>query len=64
MRFRNIAKYLSVRPSSWNNSFHTARIFIKFDISKSVKGFEVSLKSDKNAVILHQDFFTFMIILR
>ena len=47
--------YLSVclpaRPSAWNNSAPTRRIFMKFDIwsfSKSVEKIQVPLKSDYN----------------
>jgi len=42
----------SVRPSAWNNSAPTGRIFMKFDFwvffEKSVQKIQVSLKSDKN----------------
>ena len=45
----------SVRPSAWNNSAPTGRIFMKFGISvsfekKTVEKMLVSLKSDKNNV--------------
>ena len=43
---------LSVRPSVWNNSAPTGRIFMKFDIrvffEKTVEKSQVSVKSDKN----------------
>jgi len=42
---------LSIRPSAWNNSASTGRIFMKFDIWgffwKYVEKIQVSLKSDK-----------------
>ena len=47
-----LSLYLSVRPSAWNNSVPTGRIFMKFDIWASFetlsRKFQVSLKSDKN----------------
>jgi hypothetical protein len=47
-------KFRHVRPSAWNNSASTGRIFTKFGIysisrkKKSVEKIQVSLKSDKN----------------
>ena len=50
--FLHICLCLSVRPSTWNNSAPTGRIFMKFDIwlffRKSVDKIQVSLKSGKN----------------
>jgi len=47
----------SVRPSTWNNSAPTGRIFMKFDIltifRKSVEKIQVSLKSDKKTGLLY-----------
>jgi hypothetical protein len=47
----------SVRPSTWNNSAPTGKIFVKFDIRSIflnyVKKIQVSLKSDK-----HNGYFT------
>jgi hypothetical protein len=40
-----------VRPSAWNNSDRSGRIFIKFDMSvfrKIVGKIQIKLKSDKN----------------
>jgi len=47
-----ISFVVSVRPSAWNDSAPTGRIFIKFDIlvsifRKSFDKIQVSLKSDK-----------------
>jgi hypothetical protein len=43
---------MSVRPSEWNNSAPTERIYIKSDIwvffEKQLRKFQVLLKSDKN----------------
>ena len=43
---------LSVRPSAWNNSSTTGRIFMKFDIwlffESLFENFQRSLKSEKN----------------
>jgi hypothetical protein len=42
---------MSVRPSTWNNSAPTGRVFRKLDIAyfgKFVEKIQVSLKCDKN----------------
>ena len=48
----SLSVHLSVRPSAWNNSAPTERIFKKFYISicfrKSVEKIQVSSKTDKN----------------
>ena len=50
---------LSVRPSTWNNSAPTGRIFMKFDIGefflKTIEKIQVSLKSDKNNGYFYED---------
>ena len=48
-----VSLIMTVRPSSWNNSAPTGRIFIKFDVwllffRKYVEKIQVSLKNDKN----------------
>ena len=52
LRLATISFVMSVRPSAWNNSAPTRRIFMTFDIwsifRKSVEKIKVSLKSDKN----------------
>jgi hypothetical protein len=59
---------LSVRPSGWNNSAPTARIFMKFDISilfesMSIKfGFHLNLTRITGT--LHEDQYAFLIIFR
>ena len=68
-RVRKIAKsdfllrHASVRPSAWNTSVPTGRIFIKFDIwllflKKIVEKIQVSLKSDRNKGTLHKGYLT------
>ena len=55
---------LPLRPSAWNNSAPTMRIFMKFDICVSFENLyvktQLSLNSDKNT--LHEDRHTFLII--
>jgi hypothetical protein len=59
---------VSSRPSAWNNSAPTGRIFIKFGIctffeNQSTK-IKVSLKSDKNNGTVHDDVRKFMLTSR
>ena len=52
LRKATISFVMSVRPSAWNNSAPTGRIFMKFDIwlffENSVGKVQVSINSDKN----------------
>ena len=54
-----------VRPSAWNISAPTGRIFVKFDLSifrKSVEIVQLSVMSDKNNRYFYEDQCTFLII--
>ena len=59
---------MSVRPSAWNNSGPSWRIFMKFYIlrtfPKSVEKIQVSLNLTRITGTLHEDLCTFMIISR
>ena len=52
LRKATLSFVMSVRPSAWNNSAPTERIFMKFYIliffRKSVFKVQVTIKSDKN----------------
>jgi len=57
--------YVSVRPSAWNNSAPTGRVFIKFDLYFSkLEKMGVSLISDNITDVLHEDVRALLIIPR
>ena len=71
MRVHKIAKsdcYLHVRPSAWNNSAPTGRIFMKFYIWVFFENLSRNFKFHYNLTIitgtLHEDRYTFFIISR
>jgi hypothetical protein len=57
---------VSFRPSSWNNSAPTERVFIKFDIEyfSKLEKIELSLKSDNITDALYEDVCTLLVIPR
>ena len=63
LRKATISFVMSGRPSAWNKSAPTGRIFMKFDIwvffRKSVERIQFSLKSDKNNGTLHEGQYIF-----
>jgi len=68
MRKVTISFVMSVRPSAWNNSAPTGRIFIKFDIRGFFENLLRNFKFHENRKrvkgTLHEDRYTFLIISR